>query len=177
MLEGLTYLHERGVVHRDIKPANVMVDASSRRSVLVDFGIARSCANAARTVAFVRTALTPHFAPPEQYRGEPSTQWADLYQLGATAYYAATGVLPPESIARVNGDALLDIAMLAPTLDPRRAGAIRSALALDPAHRPRSAAAMRALWTHGIPAAPASTVSPRALDTYRRLGANDIRRR
>jgi eukaryotic-like serine/threonine-protein kinase len=52
---GLAHAHEHGVIHRDVSPGNIMVEGSSGRGVLVDFGLARSggaeeggCAEAVR---------------------------------------------------------------------------------------------------------------------------------
>jgi serine/threonine protein kinase len=176
LLEGLAHLHGLGVVHRDIKPGNIMVDRAAGRAVLVDFGIAKALAHAAHTVAAVRGAFTPHMAPPEQYRGEPSTFATDVYQVGATAYYAATGVLPPESV-RLRSDAELpDPRLCAPALSAAFARAVLRAMALAPDARYPSAAAMLAEW-RPAQAAPATGVSARALDTYRAQRAHDIRRR
>lgn len=40
VLEGLSVVHESGLIHRDVKPGNIIVDSATLDSRLVDFGLA-----------------------------------------------------------------------------------------------------------------------------------------
>lgn len=86
--------HKNLVVHRDIKPGNVLVtkDGSPK---LVDFGIARLLERGGRAATpSAARLMTPEYASPEQFRGEPITAAADVYALGVLLYELLTGVHP-----------------------------------------------------------------------------------
>lgn len=40
LLQGLDFVHEKGVIHRDLKPTNFLYDPFKGKGVLVDFGLA-----------------------------------------------------------------------------------------------------------------------------------------
>ncbi|MBY6205007.1 serine/threonine-protein kinase [Halomonas denitrificans] len=106
--EAVQFAHRNLVVHRDIKPANVLVDRDGRPR-LVDFGIARIL-GADEDVRLTRTgelALTPQYASPEQFAGEPVTTATDVYALGALAYELLCG-RPPLACDGMNLAALLE---------------------------------------------------------------------
>jgi serine/threonine protein kinase len=97
LLEILRYLHERApaVIHRDIKPSNILLGDRTGNSVgpvyLVDFGSVQ----AAQSSGTVTVVGTYGYMPPEQFggRGVPAS---DLYSLGATLIYLATGRHPAD---------------------------------------------------------------------------------
>ncbi|MBE3203587.1 serine/threonine-protein kinase [Parafrankia sp. CH37] len=91
--EALQSIHVAGVIHRDLKPGNVILAADGPR--VIDFGISRAVE--ASSVRLTRTGEpvgTPAFMAPEQIRGKALDTSGDVFSLGATAYYAATGELP-----------------------------------------------------------------------------------
>ena len=93
LLAALAAAHRAGVVHRDIKPANVLFDADGSAH-LADFGVASARDLTAGITATGTVVGTPAFMAPEQARGEPAGRPADVFSLGATLLWAATGEGP-----------------------------------------------------------------------------------
>ncbi|HEU4631656.1 MAG TPA: serine/threonine-protein kinase [Gemmatimonadaceae bacterium] len=141
---ALAYAHGRGVVHRDIKPDNVMVERATGRALVMDFGISRSIAAAHPTPALTRVGEvvgTPEYMSPEQASGDDVDGRSDLYALGLTAHFAATGrvTMTGESTQKILVRQLTEpvppIAAARPDLPPALAAAIDRCVAKDPAHR------------------------------------------
>ena len=99
LLDTLLYLASLRppVVHRDIKPANIIVenpeDIVSSKIMLVDFGGVQ----AAELKDFNSMTIvgTFDFMAPEQFRGRAGIA-SDLYGVGATILYLATGRFPSQ---------------------------------------------------------------------------------
>jgi eukaryotic-like serine/threonine-protein kinase len=109
MAQGLAHAHSRGVLHRDLKPANVLLTTDGRVKLL-DFGLAHLLGSPGSD-----GAGTPAYMAPEQARGEPVDERADVYAAGLVLCEMLTGVRPlapqvppglPRPIARALGAAL-----------------------------------------------------------------------
>lgn len=143
--DALVYLHTRKppVVHRDIKPANIRITPDDQ-AVLVDFGLVKLYDPKLRTTIGAR-AITPGYAPPEQYgRGGSTDVRSDIYALGATLYTLLTGKEPLESVQRLSGQQMPSASQLNPAVDPNVSLAIEKAMALDPEARFQTAAQFKA---------------------------------
>ncbi len=89
---ALNMAHRNGVVHRDLKPANILLD-EDQNAYLADFGIAKDLGSST-SAQTMEGLLTPNYAAPEQFKGEPITPRTDLYNLGLMMYELLTGRLP-----------------------------------------------------------------------------------
>ena len=90
--EALVSIHSAGLVHRDLKPSNVLVAPDGPR--VIDFGVARAAERIELTTS--RGVVgTPAYMAPEQARDTRAASVAsDVYSLGATLVFAATGRPP-----------------------------------------------------------------------------------
>ena len=103
---ALKALHKEKILHRDISPDNIML-CTNGAVKLLDFGAARFSAEVDSRVSVV---VKPGFAPPEQYdKVNKQDGRTDLYALGATMYYAMTGIKPDESTNRLEEDKVVDL--------------------------------------------------------------------
>jgi len=167
---GLAAIHRAGLLHRDIKPSNIFI-GDDGAAKLADFGLAcaSACARASRDLDPDTIIGTPAFMAPEQARREALDRRSDVYSLGATMFYWATG-RPP-----FQGEGPWDTVRLVaagPSPDPRDsrpdlsdglADIIARAMAHAPADRYRDAgelAAAVAALKAGVTTASGSRIAP-----------------
>ncbi|GHV54473.1 hypothetical protein FACS1894216_14570 [Synergistales bacterium] len=104
VIDALKDVHSEGLLHRDISPDNIFITSKGLVKIL-DFGAARFAFGMQNKSLSV--VLKPGYAPVEQYRTKGNQgPWTDVYSLGATLYKCVTGVLPPESLGRMESDEL-----------------------------------------------------------------------
>jgi WD40 repeat protein len=141
--EAMAYAHSKGVIHRDLKPANVIVGQFGE-TVVVDWGLAKDLRAEEQDApeaeddtggTVVGAVLgTPSYMPPEQARGEPVDERADVYALGAILYELLCGVAPYHEVssgstsARPVLEAVIDRPAVA--VEARQAGVPRDLAAI-----------------------------------------------
>ncbi|KAI8826612.1 kinase-like domain-containing protein [Fimicolochytrium jonesii] len=90
-LEGLEFLHGRGVVHRDLKCANILLTDNGEVKI-ADFGVSERLTVA---IGARKTVVgTPYWMSPEVIIGDGYGCEADIWSIGITAIEMADGVPP-----------------------------------------------------------------------------------
>ena len=95
VLDALQHAHSLDIVHRDIKPSNIHVQADGTIK-LMDFGLARVL-TADTLTASGNVLGTPHYASPEQLKGQGIDRRTDIYSTGVMAYEMLSGRRPFEA--------------------------------------------------------------------------------
>jgi hypothetical protein len=137
---ALSLLHSRRLLHRDVTPRNIRLTRDGKAK-LIDFGAMVPFGTHKHPVG------TPAFTAPEAVYGQPLDGRADLFSIGATAYFALTGhhAYPSRSFAGIRNAWRTQPALpssyvkdIPPALDQL----VMSLLSLPVTRRPASAAAV-----------------------------------
>ena len=97
---ALDYAHSRNIIHRDLKASNIMFSEEGN-AFLMDFGIAKAIGVAGITQEGYVMG-TPHYMPPEQWKGSDIDKRADVYALAILSYFILTGQLPFDGENQLN---------------------------------------------------------------------------
>ena len=141
VLDALAVVHKAGMIHRDISPENIFI-CEDLTVKLIDFGAAKQVyLDGEQTMSVV---LKPGYAPPEQYaKKDKQGPWTDIYALGATLYFAATGEKPEESFGRALEDTIKPVCEVNPEIPRAMSQVIMRAMSVKIEDRYQTVEAMR----------------------------------
>lgn len=142
VLDALAALHHYNILHCDTKPGNIMREPNGGVR-LIDFG--QACmANTTKE----RVQGTPDFIAPEQARCRPLHFYTDVYNYGATLYWALTGgrkvptllTVPKDQLEMLKEQQFAAPADLNPQCPQGLSELVMDCVNVKPAYRPQTAA-------------------------------------
>lgn len=149
VMDGLEYVHARGILHRDIAPDNIYI-TSNRTVKILDFGSARSEMD--QLYRELSVIIKVGYAPIEQYGGKGKQgHFTDIYALGATFYHLFTGRMPLESTQRVSEDKLVPLSQLRPDLPDNLKFCLERCMVVSKTGRVQNIGEMRRILDHAEP--------------------------
>ncbi|OHT16207.1 hypothetical protein TRFO_13366 [Tritrichomonas foetus] len=98
IIEGMSYIHERGLIHRDLKPENILLDSENHVKIC-DFRISTLSSDTSHTGGIGTLA----YMSPEQLNGDKHyTNKVDVYAFGIILYFILTnGSIPNISVGDI----------------------------------------------------------------------------
>ena len=136
--QGLKAMHQMGYIHCDIKPNNIIRNSHGDVKV-IDFGQTAKVGTVKE-----RIQGTPDYIAPEQVNRRPIVPQTDVYNLGATLYFALTSK-PIPTLYTVNkkgensflmGDTIQSPAQLNPKVPPALSNLVMDCIATRIEKRP-----------------------------------------
>lgn len=108
LCEAVAYFHSlpMPIVHRDLKPSNILLDRTTKKLRITDFGIGSVTARetnrqesrgggtrGGKLLSYLRGSHTPLYSSPQQRSGVDPDPRDDVHALGVIAYQMLTGKL------------------------------------------------------------------------------------
>lgn len=159
--QALAAAHAQGILHRDVKPQNILLETTTDRALLSDFGLAKIASEQQDLTQEDAVLGTPAYMSPEQAvdsgKVGPPT---DIHALGAVLYHCLVGRAPfqaaslLETLRLVRETEAVAPRSLNPSLDRDLETICLKCLEKDPRRRYDSAAELSAdlqRWLAGLP--------------------------
>lgn len=78
LCDGLSYMHQRGIMHCDLKPENIIVTTADCRAKIIDIGLPETDYKTDHELLIKEN----EFIAPELFKGEEADPRSDIYSLG-----------------------------------------------------------------------------------------------
>ena len=102
LADALGLVHEAGIIHKDLNPSNILLNISSGKAKIADFGISSLLERDTQNDPSVRhlEGTLPYISPEQTGRMNRSIDYrTDFYSLGATLVYGALVQAPAHTFA------------------------------------------------------------------------------
>jgi len=98
-IEGLSYMHDKGIAHMDIKLENLILDIPSRTLKIIDLGVARFFKKDQYFIDHIGMYGTTAYMSPEQFTQRYNPEKVDVWSCGIL-FYELVYFSTPWEIAR-----------------------------------------------------------------------------
>lgn len=84
VMDGLTAVHEKGIMHRDLKPSNILVNPQTEHVVIADFGLSRVVDVDLQTRCHTLNVVSMFYRAPELVltKNKRYTEKIDIWSMG-----------------------------------------------------------------------------------------------
>ena len=178
---ALHHVHQHGVIHRDVKPQNILVEASTGKPLLTDFGLVHDELSDENLTTAGQLLGTPAYMAPEQAdesfgKVGPAS---DVYGLGSVLYKCLSGRAPFGSTSNfaIMRQMLMEppkpLQEVAPHIPAELSDIVHRCLQKDPTARFPSADALSSALSQWMEAAPTKkqSTAPRRVSSRKPRGS------
>lgn len=144
ILQGLDYLHKRGISHRNISPENILFDKNMTPK-LIDFGWSKENSASMHTMCGTPLFIAPEIVLSKNYDGRK----ADIWSFGVLTHLIASGNFPWNDISEAQYLKIIQEENVEINIEPKGiiGTLIKKALTIDPNQRSTAEALLATLGT------------------------------
>eukprot|EP00736_Rhodelphis_marinus_P001128 Rmarinus@m.12701 len=181
LLDGVEYIHEKGMCHRDLKPDNLLVSEGSNALKIADFGFTKRLVSVNRSKVGTAEYMAPEVSRQTDYDGRQ----VDVWSIGCVLYVMLVGTFPfqdpknpRQSVTLYNSvNGILPVGFPG-FLSAEVIDLMKQIFMIDPSQRPSLKSIKQHPWVRAV--TPPRVVCPKIIDKSHvlpepdRKGAEDI---